>query len=167
MALRTASTGLLFFLALGWGLWACQARPDTLLGPAGDVAICLALALRSSIGWPLALAAWALVSLWSSVLSGGAWFWLLLGGWPAWILSHTPKGKSITAHLSYLVSSAGLISLTRFLLKLGSARLLSSQGLLTVSGVGLLPSLWAEFLCNLTLLAVFSFLASLVGGKNE
>lgn len=167
VAIRAFTTTLSLVLALAWSLWIGLARPLAVIGPAGDASICLALALRASLGWPAALVGWAVVSLWSSVVGGVAWFWILLGGWPAWLLSQPPRGKSVTAHLSYLATAAGLITLTRTLLKLGCGRFLQGEGLLTLSGAGLIPSFWAELLCNLGLLCALSLIASACAGERR
>lgn len=145
-----------FALVVLWQILVGVPRPGTVLAPAGDAGLCLAI-VGSWFGMNprAALFLWVGTLVVGGAIDGVSPLELFLIGWPAWLVRGWLKvGRSTTALLLY---AAVVISLWRLAGKL----LLSSfggWGMLTISGASLTQSLWAELIPNLVYLTGFTLL---------
>lgn len=136
-----------FALVVLWQILLGLPRPGTVLAPAGDAGLCLAIVGSWSGMKPrAALFVWVGTLVVGGAINGVSPLELFLIGWPAWLFRGWLKiGQSTTAWLLY---AAVVVSFWRLAGKL----LLSSLGgwgMLTISGANLTQSLWAELIPNL------------------
>lgn len=141
-------------VVLLWQLWSGAGQPATMAAPSTDPGLCLALALRwAGMNPSTALGIWFLSLLGAMILQALPPFWLFVLGWPAWRATRDCRQSSkllLIATICLVLSRCG-----GKLLLVGALPWLFP---LTLSGTGLMSSLWAETASSAFLLSLFLWL---------
>lgn len=141
-------------VVLLWQLWSGAGQPQTMAAPSTDPGLCLALALRwAGMTTSAALGIWFLSLLGAMILQALPPIWPLALGWPVW---RATRGCRHSSKLLFLATAC--LVLSRCGGKLFLVGALPWLFPLTLSGTGLLGSLWAETASSVFLLSLFIWL---------